>query len=66
MFLAWIFEPMARVTHFGCIKLFCVLFLIDTHARTISDDMDDSNFEHNVYCPESLGYSLDVMFHLQY
>ena len=29
-------------------------FMIDTHARTISDDMDGSTFEHNVDCLESL------------
>ena len=33
------------------------VFIIDTHAHTISDDMDGLTFEHNVYCPESLQIS---------
>ena len=33
------------------------VFIIDTHARNIYDDMDGSTFEHNVYCPESLQIS---------
>ena len=31
--------------------------MIDTHARTISDDMDGSTFEHSIDCPESLRIS---------
>ena len=31
--------------------------MIDTHARTISNDMNGSNFEHNVACLESLRIS---------
>ena len=32
-------------------------FMIDTHARSISDGMDGSTFEHNVGCLESLWIS---------
>ena len=32
-------------------------FMIDTHALTISNDMDGSTFEHTVDCPESLRIS---------
>ena len=28
--------------------------MINTHAHTISDDMNGSTFEHSVDCPESL------------
>ena len=31
--------------------------MMDTHARTISDDMDSLTFEHSVNCVESLRIS---------
>ena len=60
MFTVWLFELMVGVTHFGCIGHILSshwAFMIDTHARTISDDMDSSTFKHSVDCIESLRIS---------
>ena len=41
-------------------------FMINAHARTISDGMVGSTFEHNVDCLEPLHISTRCDFHLPY
>ena len=60
MFTVKPFELMVGVTYFGCIRHILIshwAFMIDTHAHTISDDMDSLTFEHSVDCAESLWIS---------